>query len=692
MGYRISVDTGGTFTDVVVVDESGRQVIGKALTTHQRIFEGMRGGLEVAAGLLETDLSGLLSRADLLIYGTTRATNAIVEGKTAKTAFLTTEGFPDILTLREGGRTNVHNFTREYPGPYVPRNRTFEVPERMDAEGGIVRPLDEGACRTIIGKLSERGIEAVGVCLLWSVANPAHELRVAELLAELLPGVPYTLSHQLLPIVREYRRASATVIDASLKPLMQAHLHGMESDLREAGFTGDLMVSSSVGGCMQVALTAAEPINTVKSGPAMAPVAARTYSSIERFGGDAIVCDTGGTTFDVGLVRDGSIVHTRETWLGEQFTGFLIATSTVDIRSIGAGGGSIAWVDPGGLLQVGPQSAGSEPGPACYGRGGELPTVTDAAAVLGYLDPETFLGGRMALDIPAARRAIAGVADQLGKTAEDTAWAIMKITDELMIKAIHEITVAEGFNPGESAIVAGGGAAGLNIMPIAADLGIEKVVLPKMAGALSAVGMQYADIVAEEAGSLITSTDDFDRDGVNRVFDSLERGLEKVVDALEGMNLQEPVISTLVEARYVGQVWEIEVPLDVARFDSESDVRSLVEAFHQVHDRIYAVTDPDSAVECLNWKKRVSITLQHPKTDIGKAKLHEARQATRQRTCHFGTGEGVDTPIYHGDALRPGAQVRGPAIIEEPTTTLVVYPGMAAHVSGAGNYILSVTD
>ncbi|MBT3401978.1 MAG: hydantoinase/oxoprolinase family protein, partial [Rhodospirillaceae bacterium] len=414
MGYRISVDTGGTFTDMVLLDPDGKFHVGKSLTTPERISEGMFSALDVVAEAVGKSTQDLLAETDLLIYGTTRATNAIVTKQTARTAFLTTTGFRDILVFKEGGKHGPHDYSYDYPQPYIPRRRTFEINERIGASGEVVRPLDKAQAREVIQTLKDRGFEAIAVSLLWSIANNTHEAKLGELIEEIMPDVPYTLSHRIAPILREYRRASATAIDASLKPLMQAHLRGMQTDLRDIGFTGDLLVSTSVGGCQEVETLVERPINTLKSGPAMAPVAGRAYSALERMGGDVIVCDAGGTTFDVGLVRDNQLVYSRDSWLGPQWTGDIIGASTVDVRSVGAGGGSIAWVDPGGLLQVGPQSAGSVPGPACYGAGGTEPTVTDAALVLGYIDPDYFNGGRLTLDRSAAEKVIATLAKTLG--------------------------------------------------------------------------------------------------------------------------------------------------------------------------------------------------------------------------------------------------------------------------------------
>jgi N-methylhydantoinase A len=320
MGYRIAIDVGGTFTDVVVADDTGRLTIGKGLTTRERIFHGMERGLAVVAEQLkEQSVSTLLQKAEMFIYGTTTATNAVLEGRTAKTAFLTTRGFPDILVLREGGKSNAYDFTVPYPEPYVPRRLTFEIRERINAEGEVLIPLDEAHARSVLQHLSAQRIEAMGVCLLWSIVNPVHENALAKLIDEELPGIPYSLSSQLNPIIREYRRASSTVINASLKPLMQQHLHEVTEDVRHAGFTGEILGATSSGGVMRLLSLAERPIYSVRSGPALAPVVALAYTKAELGQLDVITCDTGGTSFDVSLVRDGVIKSTRETWIGGQW-------------------------------------------------------------------------------------------------------------------------------------------------------------------------------------------------------------------------------------------------------------------------------------------------------------------------------------------------------------------------------------
>ncbi|MGD9866488.1 MAG: hydantoinase/oxoprolinase family protein, partial [Hyphomicrobiales bacterium] len=461
----------------------------------------------------------------------------------------------------------------------------------------------------------------------------------------------------------------------------------MEADLRKAGFTGEVLISTSIGGCMHASDIADRPVHTVKSGPAMAPVAGRIYAGTENLGADLLVCDSGGTTFDVGLVRSGELVFTRDTWLGRQWIGDLVSMSTVDVRSVGAGGGSIAWVDSGGLLRVGPRSAGSVPGPACYGQGGAEPTVTDAAVVLGYMDPDYFVGGRMKLDPVAAREAIDALAAKIGRDRDQTAYGIITIANELMIRAIQEITVIEGIDPRESVIVAGGGAAGLNIFPIAQELGCERVLLPETASALSACGMQFADIMAEQSGNLATRSDRFDGAGVNALLSRLASELKRFAAsrALEGGMT---AMSFFVEARYEFQVWDLEIPLPAASFDKPGDVEGLVEAFHVAHERVFAVRDEDSVVEFVNWKARLTRMLENP--PHGVTRLQTAKlKPDGARMAYFGETGRVETPIYKNPQPGQVAKIEGPAIIEMPMTTIVVYPGMTASTTRLGNFLLT---
>jgi N-methylhydantoinase A len=562
--------------------------------------------------------------------------------------------------------------------------------ERVSSEGEIGLALDREQAASVMAVLKRQRFEAVAVCFLWSIVNPANELAMSELIEAHLPGVPYTLSHKLLPVVREYRRASATAMDASLKPLMQRHLVDVEEMLRGLGFGGRLVVSTSAGGCLYLRDAVDRPIRLIKSGPAMAPLAGKVYAEAEALGTDAIVCDTGGTTFDVGLVRGGRLVFNRESWLPDRWTGHMIGMSTVDVRSIGAGGGSIAWIDAGGMLRLGPHSAGSAPGPASYGAGGDQPTVTDAAVVLGYINPDYFLGGRMRLDAGAAAHAIGRLARQLRRGRDETAFAILALANEQMVGAIRQITVNEGVDPRESALIAGGGAAGLNIAPIARELGCGKILVPRTAAALSAAGMHFADVVFEQDTSCITRSDDFDYESVAAALGRIERGLAGFRDAMQGFGDAAFRFEYFVEARYLFQVWELDVPLASAKLRSASDLDALAETFHGVHERVFAVKDPASPIEFVNWKGRLGMSLEGLRLDAQVPRTKREVLPAERRQIYFGDGNRWETPVYRDVPFAFPVTIEGPAIIEESDTTIVVYPGMSAVTTKLGNFLLVV--
>ncbi|MEV4031626.1 hydantoinase/oxoprolinase family protein [Streptomyces umbrinus] len=689
MSFRIAVDAGGTFTDVVVSGEDGRLVLGKSPTTRNRIFEGLSAGLEMAAEQMGLPVRTILERCDLFVYATTHATNAMLTGDIARTALLTTKGFPDALVLRQGGKQSAYDFTQPYPAPYVPRRSTVEIDERVDAEGGVVTPLDTEATRSVLAKLGDRGYEAIAVSLINSVANPAHEQAIGRLITEQLPGVPYTLSSELNPIVGEYPRTSSAAIDASIKPLMQRHLRDVRDDLRAAGFTGELLGASSFGGTMGIEDLVERPIYTLRSGPSLAPVAALEYGSAENGTRDIVVADTGGTSFDVSLLRAGRIKFTRDTWLGPKYTGHLTGLSSVDIRSVGAGGGSIAWIDAGGLLRVGPESAGSDPGPACYGRGGQRPTVTDAAVVLGYIDPEFFLGGRMKIDVEAARRVFAPLAAELGQSLERAAFGVITVASERMVLAIQDITISEGVDPRESLIVAGGGAAGLNIGPIARELGCDQVLIPRTSGAFSACGGQFSDVVQEAWRTHEFLSADGSADAVNTILDSIDAELDEVAGRLRERGFTRFERTYLVEARYPGQFWELEVELDSPRLKSEADVEALRRAVGVAHERVFAVAG-DGDVECLVWRGRLTAKVERPAADPAgpEADRRDEPRPHNRRVGYFGGDEPVDVPAFLGGSLAPGHRIDGPALILEPTTTIVVYPETHVELTGQGHYMM----
>lgn len=685
---RFAIDTGGTFTDLIVEDDDGLCRMFKAPTTPADPIAGVLDALRAAAHGFDLSLADLLGRGSMLMHGTTHAINAIITGRTARTALLTTIGHRDVLVLREGGRAEPFNFTAGFPEPYVPRALTFEVPERIRADGSVMTPLDEAAMIAIAGELKERKVEAVAVCLLWSIVNAAHEERVGELLAEHLPGVPFTLSHRLNPAIREFRRASSVAIDASLKPMMGSYMRNLEGRLRDAGFQGRTLVVTSQAGVMDTRDAADAPIHIVNSGPSMAPIAGRHFALLDENARTAIVADTGGTTYDVSLVRNGHIPTSRETWIGPPYRGIMIGFPWVDVKSVGAGGGSIAWVDPGGLLHVGPQSAGAVPGPAAYGRGGTEATVTDASIVLGHLDPDFFLGGTMKLDREAAadaiRRSVAGPLDLDLATAAD---AILAIATENMVQAIVDITVNQGIDPREAVLIGGGGAAGLNSVRIARRLGCATLLIPEVGAALSAAGALMSDLKAEHHAAFFASTGAFDFDGVNATLGSLAARCQSFIDG-PGAGARDSSITFKVEARYATQVWEIEVPLRGRTIAGEADLADFVADFHKAHAQLFAFSDPDSAIEIVGWSALASCRLN----DHGDIRLAGSMSAAAptSRDAYFAATGWVSAPVHRFEAMAEGEAVSGPAIIEGSFTTVVVDPGAVARKRPSGSLSIEI--
>lgn len=680
--FRIAVDTGGTFTDVVVDSSNGDMAVGKALTTYDRVFTGFEASVRRAAESVGWSGDDVLRNADVIVYGTTHATNAVLTGKVAKTALLTTDGFADTLLLREGGRRDAFDSKAAYPPPYIPRHLTYEINERISAEGDILVPLDEEQVRKVLRSFKDQGIEAVAVSFLWSIINDIHEKRVAELIQEILPGTPYTLSNEANPTIREYRRSSAASIDASLKPLMADHLGKLRTDLQEYGFAGDLLVVTSEGAVLDVVDVLDRPVLLLNSGPSMAPLVGAAAAP-ER--DTVVVCDMGGTTFDVSLVEEGVVRHTREAWLGEPFVGHLTGLSSVAVSSIGAGGGSIAWIDGGGLLRVGPQSARSTPGPAAYGRGGEEPTVTDACVALGYLDADGFEGG-FTLDREAAVRAIdTRIAGPLNMDTRQAAQAILDVSANHMATAIRQASLEQGVDPRGALIVAGGGAGAMVAAAIGVLLETDTVLIPATAGVLAAYGAHRAPIATEFLSPLHNDTRSFNSVSATRAVEDLKAKANAFAERFHGVG-DSPNVTYFVDARYPGQAWDLRVYLEAAP-DTAGDAAGVIErAFHEEHDRRNGTHDPDSRVEIITWGVRVEIPRPEHATD--ESDVTRISEVHRTDDIIFG-GERFSTQRYRGVTLAPRDKILGPAVIDQPTTTIVVPPEWNATLDERFNIYLT---
>jgi N-methylhydantoinase A len=683
MTFRIGIDIGGTFTDCVVQTPDGAMTIVKAPSTPPAFATGFMNALSRAAERFELPLADFLGRASVIVHGTTVSTNALVTGRTAPTGLIATKGHPDVLTLREAPRKQAWNWRLDYPDPFVPQNRTCEVGGRIDSLGNEVEPLSEDDVRAAVRRLRQVGVEAIAVSLLWSFVNPVHERRVAEIIEAEWPGVPVSLGHRVNPIPREYRRTIATAIDASLRPVVNGYVEDLSRALAAAGFKGRLLIANCGGGMMPPDEIVASPIQSVMSGPTLAPVAARHAAP----GQDVVVADMGGTTFDVAAIRGGQILVTAEAMIYEHD---MLGLPKVDVRSVGAGGGSIAWVDDGGLLHVGPQSAGAWPGPACYGTGGTEATVTDANVVLGIIDPDFFLGGSIRLDRALAEAAVGRIAARLGLDLVAAAHAIHAVSNHNMIGAIENITVSEGLNPRDSLIVTGGGATGCHIAGMAEALGLPRFMVPRLSAGLSAFGGLVSDLRWQAATSAYSDSEGFAYGRVNAALAGL---VGRCRDFLERSAV--PEADRAIEASFMGryqfQSWEIEVPFELPADGvlSEADLPRLTAAFHATHRRIYGIADEGNMVEFVAWKA----------TAVGRTRPRAAAPAP-------GTGGPVRTPapkssrlvylpsagrqelvpVYAGASFGVGGGVAGPAIIEEETTTLFLLPGMTARVDGDGNY------
>ena len=688
MSYIVTSDTGGTFTDVVVNEKSGSVQAFKALTTPSDPTQGVMAGIQLAAAHYNLDLGAFLDRTDAFIHGSTIATNTLIQMNGAKVGHLATRGHEASLYCRYGAKKDTFNLAVEYPKPLVRNYLIKGITERITAEGEILVPLDEAEVRAAIHQFRKWRVEAISVCLLWSIANPCHERRIAEIIEAEWPEVPYSISSEVQPAIREWPRASGTVLNAMLKPVMYAYIKKTQRQLQGKGLKNDLLMVVSSGGVVSGADAAENPVMTLLSGPAMGPSAGSVYAKAHGTN-QCLVIDMGGTSFDVSMVSDGRPMVTKDMYMEGHPTG----VTSVEVLTLGAGGGSIAWVDNGGLLNVGPHSAGADPGPACYRRGGTEATVTDANVVLGYLNPESIADGRLAIDAEAAHRVILEkVARPLRLDPVEAANGIYRVVNQNMIGAMNEVTTWRGIDPREYLLVAGGGAGGLHVARLASDLQIKRVVIPKLAGALCAFGMLNTDIVFSQVSSAFTTSVDFDFDRVNTQLATLEaRGRKKLVAA--GIGEADMVFEYYVSARYLDQVYELEVPLPDARLSADG-LERLIAAFHALHERRYTYRDEDSYQEYTDW--RVIARGLRPKVTL-REQADRGTDATPAvsglRAAYFAETAGfTETPVYSGKALGHGMQVAGPAIIEEATSTLVVIPGTSVTVTQWGDYLMELGD
>ncbi len=671
--FRIGIDVGGTFTDLVAVDQSGRVSLAKATSTPKDPSVGVMDGLELLAAELGLDLAGLLGQTDLAVHGTTVATNALLERKGATVGMLTTEGHRDIIEMREGLKDDRYNLRMPPPVPLVPRARRLDVRERMRFDGRVEVPLDRRSLDAAIKRLKDAGVNAVAVCYLHSYRDPRHEQATLKALRRRLPDAYVSLSSEVLPQIKEYERFCTTVVNAYVGPALGHYLQSLGERLRAAGYAGEVLIMQSHGGVATIADSVRLAASAVLSGPA-GGIAGGRHAARLLGEGNLITFDMGGTSTDIALIEGGEPQLTGDKGVAGQ----KVAMPAIDIHTLGAGGGSIARVDAGGILYVGPESAGADPGPACYGRGGRAATVTDANVVLGLLDPANFLGGRQRLDAAAAQRAVERIAGQLGIPAVAAAEGIHRVVNTNMAEGIRIVSVRRGADPRRFALLSFGGAAGLHITEVARMLEISRVVVPRVASVLSAWGMLATDLRYEFVRTHVGEAQHVGGARLRRLFAEMENeGRRRMAKAFGG-----PVsVRRAVDMRYGEQTFEITVSLDGVDVDSPGLIDEVVARFHRRHEELYTYSAPGQEAVLVNT--RLAVVGELPTLPAEQSRETTAASlAPRSRRVYL--ERWLEVPVHNLEGLRAGDEVKGPAIFESPTTTVVIRQGERAVVTPHG--------
>lgn len=686
--YRIGVDIGGTFTDLVLLDDSaGEWRVAKTLTTPAAPEEAVATGLREL--LAETNLKPEVVAQ--LIHGTTLVTNAIIERKGAPTGLITTEGFRDVLEIGREHRYDMYDIFIELPKPLVPRHLRLGVRERILDDGSVLIPLDEEGVRRATRQLVAAGVKAVAVCFLHSYANPAHERRAAEIIRAEAPGLWVSLSSEVAPEIREYDRFSTAVANVYVRPLVDRYLATLVEGIRGLGLNCELFIMLSGGGVATVDTARQFPIRLVESGPAAGALAAAFLAAEAGFP-NVLAFDMGGTTAKACLIEDGQPLTAPEFEVARAYrfkkgSGLPVKVTVIELIEIGAGGGSIAWVDSLGLLKVGPESAGAEPGPACYGRGGTEPTVTDADLILGYLDPNYFLGGRMRLDRAAAEAAVGRLAERLGLSLVEAAWGIHEVVTENMAAAARVHAIERGKDIRQFPLFAFGGAGPVHVYRLAQKLGLKRFICPPGAGATSALGLLVAPLAFDFVRSYYGRLDALDWAVVNRLLAEMEAEGRALLGRA-GVAAGDIVVSRSVDLRYTGQGHEVNVPLPEGQL-GEASVGEILRRFVAEYRRLYHRAGPEVPVEAITWRVKVA----GPKPAIAPRRAGQRPGRVEDalkgfRPAYFAEyGDFRPTPVYDRYALSPGAVIEGPAVIEERESTVVLGPRAVARVDDRLNLV-----
>jgi len=682
---RIGIDVGGTFTDVVLVDKQGKFYRLKTPTTHYDLAKGVLTGLEEILQLSGQPIEELR----YLIHGTTIGTNAICEGKGAKAGLITTKGFEDVLEIRRVARPKeaIYDFEVDNPPPLIPRYLRKGIIERINSKGEVVVPLDENSVREVVDFFRREGVEAIVISLLFSFLNPSHEQRVAQICRERFPQALVSLSSEVCPEFREYERTCTTVMNGYLGPVIHRYMDNLKSRLNEKYGEVELHIMTSNGGSMPVEVAKDYAANLINSGPSGGALATGFITKL--IGRElAVGVDMGGTSFDITII-DGGIPKTT-TWGG--VIEYPIKLPMIDTRSIGAGGGSIARVDEFGVLHVGPESAGSDPGPACYNWGGTDPTVTDANLVLGRVNPDYFNGGKQKLYPELARQAIKKhVADKMGVSVEEAALSIIKVINANMMKGMSGVSVERGYDLREFAMVAFGAACALHAAEMAREINIPEVIIPPMGGLFSAVGLVVADVMHDYVKTVSKRQDEIKPKELLAAFKSLdEKGLQQLKD--DRVDEKDMELQWSADMRYDGQSWELNIPIACTPVLGSKEMKKIEDSFHEAHYRTYSYSNPGEKLEFVNLRARA--IGKNPKLTLPRypvAPTPPSKALKEKRTVWLEGGH-IEIPIYEREQLGVGTSVPGPCIVEEDINTIFIPTGDTATVDEFKNLVISIGE
>ena len=684
--YRLGIDAGGTFTDFVLADKSGNIKIYKTPSTPDDPTKAIEDGLKIISKDLEINPSDIISQSDLCINGTTVGLNALIQHKGSPVGLICTEGHEDSIEIRLGHKEDGYRYDPDYPPAVMlsPRFLRKGIRERILSNGKVKISINEDDVREACKIFVDEGVNSIAISFIWSVLNPSHEIIAEKIVREMMPNAFITVGSRLYPQIREYTRTSTAVTNAYLSPTLKSYVSAINEYFISLGGENNVRYFQSNGGLATGEVMTDRSVYAINSGPASAPIAGLSIANPFKYK-NVITVDMGGTSFDITLTKGGSTNLNKNV----DFLRYRIGVPMIHVETLGAGGGSIAWIDEMGLLQVGPQSAGANPGPACYSKGGEKPTVSDANLVLGYLNPDGLIGGKLPLNYENAFSSIEkNIAKPLGMEVEKAAYGIFTIVNSNMVNGIRRVTVERGYDPRDFVLVAGGGATGAHITALAKEMGIDTVIVSKLSSGLCAYGQIISDVKYNYMATIPTRLDSIKAaEKINKTFKEIE---SKGIEHLNKDGFEEKKINTYrsLEMRYVGQIHECTVNIDFFEITEET-LQNIKEAFHNRHEELYTYSEKDSPVELVNIESTIYGRIDRPNYSEleNKGQINDALKISRN-LIFSEKGNVLKTPVYDGNKLSPGNLIDGPAVVEEDTTTLVIENGWFLELHKSGTYII----